>query len=159
MTDPDTSIGFLMTDVSRLLRRNFTRRAQKLGLSQGQWMTLFRIFRQEGVKQVTLAESMEIQPITLARLIDSLQNAGLVDRRRDPDDRRAFRIYLTEKAQPLLKEVQPLLAETKEVALAGFSEKEKTALLQKLSHIKQNLLDAECLSPEQATDRKINKDD
>ncbi|WP_417318543.1 MarR family winged helix-turn-helix transcriptional regulator [Emcibacter sp.] len=159
MTDPDKSIGFLMTDVSRLMRRNFMRRAQELGLSQAQWMTLFRIYRQEGVKQITLAESMEIQPITLARLIDSLQEAGLVDRRRDPDDRRAFRIYLTDKAQPFLKKVEPLLAQTRDAAMAGFSEQEKSELLQKICQIKQNLLDAECPSLEEANDRKDDADD
>ncbi|MFC7050226.1 MarR family winged helix-turn-helix transcriptional regulator [Emcibacter nanhaiensis] len=159
MTDAGKSIGFLMHDVSRLMRRNFLRRAQKLGLSQAQWMTLFRVYRHEGVKQITLAESMEIQPITLARLIDSLEESGLVDRRRDPDDRRAFRIYLTEKAHPFLDEVQPLLEETRETAMVGFTEQEKTDLLQKLSHIKQNLQDAECLALQEANDRNNNDND
>ena len=159
MTDASKSVGFLMHDVSRLMRRNFMRRAQKFGLSQAQWMTLFRIYRQEGVKQITLAESMEIQPITLARLIDSLEEADLVDRRRDPEDRRAFRIYLTEKAQPFLDEVQPLLAETREAAMVGFTEQEKSDLLQKLDLIKKNLLEAECLATDEDNDRNSDRND
>src|SRR3546814_7154100 len=100
--DPDQSIGFLLSDVARLLRRNFTRRAQYLGLSQAQWQALAHLARREGVNQATLAESLEIQPVTLARLVDRLQEKGLVERRPDPADRRAFCLYLTPAAAPLL---------------------------------------------------------
>lgn len=72
MRDPNQSVGFLVNDVARLLRRNFNRRAQELGLSQAQWQALAYLSRQEGVNQVTLAESLDIQPMTLAHLIDRL---------------------------------------------------------------------------------------
>ena len=143
MQNPNTSVGFLMNDVARLLRRDFMRRAQSLGLSQAQCQALAYLSVQEGVKQVTLAESLEVQPITLARLIDRLQEAGLVARRPDPDDRRAFRLYLTPQAEPLLERIWSYAAATRADALAGLSEDARQALIGSLSHIKQNLLDAE----------------
>lgn len=143
MRDPDQSVGFLVNDVARLLRRNFNRRAQGLGLSQAQSQALAYLSRQEGVNQVTLAESLDIQPITLARLIDRLQEAGLVARRPDPGDRRAFRLYLTEDAQPVLERMWDLAAETREEALVGLAGDRKQVLINALRHIKRNLVAAE----------------
>jgi len=143
MQDPEQSVGFLMSDVSRMMRRNFNLRAQALGLSLAQWQALAYLAREEGVNQVTLAERLEIQPITLARLIDRLQEAGLVDRRTDPDDRRAFRLYLTEAAQPLITRMRGYGAETRAEALAGLTRDERDVLVRALLHMKQNLLEAE----------------
>src|SRR3546814_9002902 len=80
--DPDRSLGFLLNDVSRLMRRNLNRRVQALGLTQSQWRALAYLSRQEGINQATLADTLEVQPITLARLIDRLEAAGWVERRR-----------------------------------------------------------------------------
>lgn len=143
MRDPDQSMGFLVSDVARLLRRNFNRRAQELGLSQAQWQALAYLSRQEGVNQVTLAESLEIQPITLVRLIDRLQEAGLVAREPDPEDRRAVRLYLTPAAVPLLARMWSLAAETREEAMAELSEESREMLIETLRRMKQNLVDAE----------------
>lgn len=143
MRNPEKSIGFLINDVARLLRRNFNRRARELGLSQAQWQALAYLSRQEGVNQVTLAETLEIQPMTLARLIDRLQEAGLVVRRADPGDRRAFRLYLTDAAQPLLGRMWDFALETREEAMAGVAEAKKQALIDALCHMRQNLVEAE----------------
>lgn len=143
MAEPDHSLGFLLRDVARLLRRNFSRRAQDLGLSPTQWQALAYLSRQEGVNQATLAESLEVQPISLARLIDRLQEMDLVARRADPDDRRAFKLYLTPKAQPMLERLWSLAAETRGEALAGFSPAQRDHLVEFLVQMKQNLLDAE----------------
>ena len=143
MLDPDQSIGFLLSDVSRLLRRNFHRRAEELGLSQAQWRALAYLSVQEGVKQVTLAESLELQPMTVARLIDRLQESGLVQRRPDPEDRRAFRLHLTAKAQPLLERMWEIAAETRKDAMNGFSEHDREHLADMLKGMKSNLLDQE----------------
>lgn len=143
MPDPEQSLGFLLNDVARLLRRNFNRRAQALGLSQAQWRALAYLSRQEGVNQVTLADSLEVQPITLARLIDRLQDAGLVIRRSDLGDRRAVRLYLTAKAKELLDRMQPLAAETREEALAGLPRESSKRLIETLRRMKQNLVEAE----------------
>ncbi|SLN24353.1 MarR family winged helix-turn-helix transcriptional regulator [Oceanibacterium hippocampi] len=136
-------VGFMLSDVSRLLRRNFLRRAQEHGLTQAQWKALFHLARQEGVNQATLAESMEVQPITLARLIDKLAEAELVERRPDPADRRAFRLFLTAKAKPLLDQMWTLARESREEAMEGLSEAERKALVSGLEHMKERLLDAE----------------
>lgn len=144
MVDPERSVGFLVTGVARLLRRNLNRRAQALGLSQAQWQALAHLSLQEGVNQVTLADSLDIQPISLARLVDRLQEAGLVTRRPDPDDRRAFRLYLTPAAGPLLEQMWELAAETRNEAMAGLEQDREQALIEALRHMKQNLLAAEC---------------
>lgn len=143
MRDPDQSVGFLVNDVARLLRRNFNRRVQELGLSQAQWQALAYLSRQEGVNQVTLAESLEIQPMTLARLIDRLQEASLVARRPDPGDRRAFRLYLTAAARPLLDRMWDLAAETRAEAMAGLPDDGRQALVEALRHMRRNLVAAE----------------
>ncbi len=141
--DPDQSIGFLINDVARLLRRNFDRRVRPLDLSQAQWQALAYLSRQEGVNQITLAESLEIQPITLARLIDRLQEAGWVERRPDPADRRAFKLYLTPMAQPLLSQMWSIAMETREDALSGLSVAARSDLIATLRTVKSNLLAAE----------------
>jgi MarR family transcriptional regulator, transcriptional regulator for hemolysin len=143
VVDPDSSIGFLVGDVARLLRRNFNRRAQALGLSQAQWRALAYLSRQQGVSQASLADRLEIQPITLVRLLDRLQAAGLVTRRPDPHDRRAFRLYLTDRAQPLLARVWSIAAQTREQALAGMPIQRQRMLIKSLQHLRQNLLQAE----------------
>ncbi len=143
MVDPDSSIGFLVGDVARLLRRNFNRRAQALGLSQAQWRALAYLARQQGVSQASLADRLEIQPITLVRLLDRLQAAGLVTRRPDPHDRRAFRLYLTDRAQPLLARMWSIAAQTREQALAGMPIQRQRMLIKSLQHLRQNLLQAE----------------
>jgi MarR family transcriptional regulator for hemolysin len=143
MHDPEQSVGFLLHDVARLLRQNFNRRAQALGLSQAQWRALAHLSRQEGINQVTLAERLEIQPITLARLIDRLQEADLVERRPDRDDRRAFRLYLTPTAQPLLAMMWSLAGETREEAMTGVPAERRRMLVEALQQMKQNLIAAE----------------
>jgi len=143
MHDPDQSVGFLVNDLARLLRRNFNRRAQELGLSQAQWQALAYLSRQEGVNQVTLAESLEVQPMTLVRLIDRLQEAGLVARRPDLDDRRAFRLYLTAAAEPLLDQMWALAGKTRDEAMVGMRDDTKQMLIEALRHVKRNLIEAE----------------
>lgn len=140
MQDVEQAIGFLISDVARLLRKNFNRRAQELGLSLAQCRALAYLSRQEGVNQVTLADSLEIQPITLVRLIDKLQEMGLVTRKPDPADRRAIRLYLTTKAKPLLNRMWELSAETREEASTSISPERRNALIATLNSMKQNLL-------------------
>src|SRR5688572_2340747 len=97
--DPDRSLGVLIGDVARALRRNFDRRLQSLGLTQAQWRAIVHVKRMEGMSQVALADCLEAQPITVARLIDRMESAGWIERRSDPLDRRAVRLYLTTKSQ------------------------------------------------------------
>jgi MarR family transcriptional regulator, transcriptional regulator for hemolysin len=138
-TDPNQSIGFLIYDVSRLLRRNFHQRVQSLGLTQAQWRAITHIAHGEGCNQISLAEILEVKPITLSRLIDRLQASGWVERRTDPDDRRVMRLYLTEKARPLQEKMQELALQTRRQALADLSEEEYGQLFGILKKMKANL--------------------
>lgn len=151
MRNPDESVGFLVGDVARMLRRNYNQRAQEHGLSLAQWQTLAYLSRREGVNQVTLADSLEIQPITLARQIDRLQEAGLVARRPDPADRRAFRLYLTDAAQPLLERMWGYAAATRAEAMAGLSDSDREVLIRALRHMKNNLQEADGRTVEDVT--------
>ena len=119
--DPNRAIGFLVSDIMRLMRRDFSRRALPLDMTEGQWRVLARLSGNEGLSQAALAELMEVQPITLVRLIDRLEAAGLVERRPAPKDRRAFQMFLTSKAQPIIDRIWDFAHETREEALAGLS--------------------------------------
>lgn len=133
------SIGFLISDVSRLLRRRFDERARALGATRTQWKALAHISRNEGLHQGGLAELLEVEPITLCRLVDRLEEAGMVERRRDPADRRAWRLFLTDKARPVLDRMRDIADELTEQTLAGVSPGQVAALTATLEHIRANL--------------------
>ena len=137
---PEQTLGFLLFEVLRLLRRNFGRRVQ---LTQVQWRALAFLSRNEGINQAGLADLLEVRPITLARLIDRMEEAGWVERQRDPGDRRAVRLYLTKQALPLMETMRKLNGETLKQALAGLSKSARTQLIETLHTIKDNLLAAE----------------
>jgi MarR family transcriptional regulator for hemolysin len=137
--DPDRSLGVLISDVARLLRRNFDRRLQSLGLTQAQWRAIVHVSRTEGMNQVALAECLEAQPITVARLIDRMESAGWIERRNDPLDRRAVRLYLTPKCQPILAEIHARAAEMMSDGVVGLSASAQKQLFEHLQRMKQNL--------------------
>jgi MarR family transcriptional regulator for hemolysin len=139
-TWPRLTLGSMLNDTARLLRRNFNRRVQSLGLTQAQWRLLARIAIDEGAKQAQLAEVLEMQPISVARLIDRMEAAGWVERRRDPTDRRAVNLYLTEKAQPILDELWQRAEETQSIALTGMSQSARDQLLRSLETVRTNLI-------------------
>lgn len=145
--EPEGAFGFLLHDVARLLRRNFNRRVQALGLTQAQCRVILHLSRNEGIQQVALAEILEVQPITLVRLLDKLQAAGLVERRRDPSDRRAFCLSLTASAYPLLEQIWALAAETRAESVRGLSEADLAGFFATLHTMKDNLLRTESGQP------------
>ena len=144
-TGKDT-IGFLLNDAARLMRKDFERRTRSVGLTRAQWQTLFHLARNEGCNQVTLADLLEVEPITLARVVDKLEACGLVERRPDPSDRRARLLFLGERAHPLLEQLRALGAETREIALAGISDDERTLLMTLLTKMRANLTGREAAS-------------
>jgi len=139
---PEREIGYLLADLSRLLRREFDRRVRDLGLTQSQWRAIGRLSREEGVNQATLAERLEMRPITIARLIDRMQAAGWVKRESDAADRRAVRLFLTPKAKPILAEMQARADEVLEVLFAGIPSATRSKVAQTLERMKQNLISA-----------------
>ena len=135
----EDGIGYLLVDTARLLRRDFDRRAQAHGLTQAQCRVIGNLSRNPGISQAALAEAIEVTPITLARLIDRMAAAGLVERRPHPQDRRAVQLFLTDRCQPLRANVLELGAATKAAALEGLTADEIDALRATLSKIKSNL--------------------
>jgi MarR family transcriptional regulator, transcriptional regulator for hemolysin len=136
---PNRELGFALHDVARLLRTYSDQRARELGTTRAQWAVLSRLQRCEGAKQNELADALDLAPITLGRLIDKLTAAGLVERRDDATDRRANRLYLTEKAAPALKELGALAEDLMGRALAGVDESTIGAMHEGLITMKANL--------------------
>jgi MarR family transcriptional regulator for hemolysin len=137
--DPERSFGFILHDIARLMRKRFDQRARALGLSRSQWQVLAHLSRHQGINQSGLAEILEIENITLGRLIDRMEEAGWVERRPDPNDRRARRLYMTEKVEPMMERMRALAEETRNEALIGLPSAEREALLDMLTHVRANL--------------------
>jgi len=136
MTD---SIGFLISDTARLVRRRFDERARAIGVTRPQWRTLTMVSRHEGINQGGLADLLEVEPITLCRMVDRLEEAGHLERRRDPTDRRAWRIYLTDSARPLLDQLRAIAEALFEQALEGIDAAERAQLTRTLDQLRTNL--------------------
>ena len=137
--DPDSNVGFLLHDVSRLLRMRFDRRARAVGLTRAQWRVLAHLAPRQGINPSSLAEILEVENITLGRHIDRLEDTDWVVRRRDPGDRRAWRLFLTDKSRPVLDQMEVLAAETQEEAMADLSDGERDRLLKLLLTMKRSM--------------------
>jgi MarR family transcriptional regulator, transcriptional regulator for hemolysin len=132
-------IAFNLMDVARMMRTYADQRARQFGISRAQWGVLVRLDRQEGLKQSELAEILDLQPISLTRLLDRLAENELIERRPDPNDRRANRLYLKPAARPLLDKLGKLGAEMMEEVMAGLDRKANERLLRDLGLMKDNL--------------------
>src|SRR5258708_2841649 len=141
-TRNNRELAFAINDVARLLRTYADHAAARYGMNRAKWAVLARLDRFEGLKQAELAEMLDLQPISLTRLLDGLADSGLIERRPDPDDRRAKRLYLTADARPLLERLTELGEDLMETALAGLDRAEVAALLARLSTVKENLRQA-----------------
>jgi MarR family transcriptional regulator for hemolysin len=101
----DNDLLVLVYDLARLMRVRADQRARQRGMTRAQWVILHWLERKPGISQSELATLVEVEPITVARLIDRLESRGFVERRADPKDRRINRLHLTETAIPLLDEI------------------------------------------------------
>jgi MarR family transcriptional regulator, transcriptional regulator for hemolysin len=133
--DLERSFGFLVNDVARLFGRRFDHNGRRLGLTRAQCRTLGYLARNEGINQAGLADLLEIRPMTLVRQIDRMEEAGWIERRPDPADRRARRLYLTGKARPILGRIWSVANETRDEALARLSAAEATTLIDLLQRV------------------------
>lgn len=131
--------SLLIHDIARLTKKYFDRRARMLDLTRAQWLALATLRRCPGIHQVDLADKLEVEPMTVARLIDRLEEAGFVERKTDKSDRRSKKLYLTKRAQGLMSKLRALALETRSEALMGISEKEHETLVGILHKIKYNL--------------------
>lgn len=139
MPSRQDSLGFLLAETLHLLRRAFRQRLGSNPLTLAQARALVYVSRNEGVRQVDLAELLEVQPITLARLIDQLAEAGLVERRPDPGDRRAYKITLTSAAAPHLANIEQVAASIQTEALRGLDPQQAAGVMHALRTIRGNL--------------------
>ena len=139
--DLDRSFGFLVNDVARLYGRRFLHNGKRLGLTRAQARTLGYLARNEGINQAGLADLLEIRPMTLVRQIDRMEDAGWIERRLDPGDRRARRLFLTAKAWPVLGRIWNVANATRDEVLAGLSPEEAGQLIDMLHRVHTTLSD------------------
>lgn len=132
--------AFLMADTSRLFRRAFDARARCLGATGQQWRVLVTVFRNPGINQGNAAEIIEVEPITLSRMVDRLQDAGLIERRADPSDRRAWCLHLTDKALPLIDAMRLIAEDLIDSAFEGFTPQERDDFTATIDRFRDNLL-------------------
>lgn len=128
---------FQLVETSRLLRTYVDQRARQHGTTRAQWGVLARLRRQEGLNQAALAELMDLQPISLARLLDRLQGQNLIERREDPADRRAYRLYLTPAGRALVDELDEVRTEIAQEVLGGVDDDSILAALDALAAIRE----------------------
>jgi MarR family transcriptional regulator for hemolysin len=133
------SLGYLISDTGRILRKAFDERARRIGITRPQWRVLARLNREPGLKQASLAELLEVEPISLSRMIDRLQDAGMVERRSDPHDRRAWCLHLTEKAAPVVTQMQALADELHRDMMSGMGAAAHDQLAELLTRTRDNL--------------------
>jgi len=106
--DQSPTLGSLLNEVSRLIRKKFDQRAKDLALTRAQYYLLAKLSRNEGINQVGLADLLEVEPISAARLVDRMEAGGWVVRRPDPADRRARRLFLTAKSRPVIERMRKI---------------------------------------------------
>ena len=128
----------VLYDVARLYRRDFHRHTRAHGTTRAQWQVLATLARNEGIRQINLADLLDIEPITLVRLLDRLEETGLVERRADPTDRRARTLHLTDAAAPVIAQIRDVGLQCRAVGLTGLSKDEQGQLLALLQRIRMN---------------------
>jgi MarR family transcriptional regulator, transcriptional regulator for hemolysin len=140
MRRPMENFAFEVAETARLIRREANKRAAVLGATKAQWRVLARLHRTgDGIRQIELADALDVEPITLCRMIDRLEEAGLVERRRDDSDRRAWRIHLTAAAAPVLTRLEAMGVAFNADILAGISPADREAAQRVLARIRHNL--------------------
>ena len=130
---------FLLHDVARLLRVDADKRARQQGMTRAQWGILIWLTRQPGISQKELAEFLEVEPITVARLIDRLEARGMVERRPDPRDRRIWRLHLLPPAHEMLDEIGAQRADLKRVLTSGIDRQSIDIITEVLQRMKATL--------------------
>ena len=140
MTSSTDSIGFMLNDVARLMRRRFEQRTARLGFTRAQWQVLVYLARNEGIHQAGLADLMDVEPISLMRILDKLQARGLIERRQHPKDRRVWLLFLTPEAHPSLAVLRQLGDLTRAEALAGIPEADRERMVELLDTMRTNLI-------------------
>ena len=137
--EDESYIGFVISDVARLLRTVFDRRVREVGLTRAQWLVLTRLHRRPGASQSELSEMLEVEKATAGRMIDRLEANGWVVRKADPRDRRINRLYLTDEAERTHMAIRPIAEATVDDALAGLSARQRDTLTDLMGRVKSEL--------------------
>lgn len=132
-------LAFVISDVARLFRKRFDERNRSCGITGPQMRALLIIMRIPGINQGALAERLDVEPITTCRMLDRLEQSGLVERRRDPQDRRAWQLYLTPTAEPITKTLQTIGGDLLEDSLDGIDQATRGLVMTALGQIRDNL--------------------
>ena len=132
------TLPFEIGETAHALRKAFDRRAVGMGVTRAQWKVLFRLERQPGLRQIELADMLDIEPITLSRIVDRLEEGGLVERLADPADRRAWRLHVTARAQPLIEKLRGVADEMIAEAFAGIDPKDIAITRAVLTRVREN---------------------
>jgi len=136
--DLSRNFGFLISDVARLMRKNFDSRVKEIGLTRSQWWLLNHLFRADGITQAELAETLEIERSSTGKLLDSLELKGWIKRVVDKKDRRSKRVFLTKEVEPIIKKMRGIAKKVREVSLGNLSSKQDD-FVDMLIEIKNNL--------------------
>src|SRR5439155_25171042 len=139
MTDRLRNFGFLLKEVSRRYVMRFERHAREISLNLQHAKALVRLEKNQGVSQAKLAEVADVDAMTMVRIIDRMEQDGLLERRPDPADRRVRCLYLTPKATPLLDEIWRLADQTRAEVLAGICEADRDVFMDVLERIHENI--------------------
>jgi MarR family transcriptional regulator for hemolysin len=132
------TLPFEISETAHALRKAFDRRAVGMGVTRAQWKVLFRLERQPGLRQIELADMLDIEPITLSRIVDRLEEAGLVERVADPADRRAWRLHVTARAQPLIEKLRAVADEMIAEAFGGIDPQQIAVTRSVLTRVREN---------------------
>jgi MarR family transcriptional regulator, transcriptional regulator for hemolysin len=149
--DPLKTIGYLLKDVTRRYAARFERHAEEVSLTLLQCKVLVYLSKNEGASQVRLCDLTEIEPMTMVRILDRMEADKLLERRPDPADRRARRLYLTRKAARALAEIDRISEATRNEFFAGVSKADREAFLKVLEHVHQNACALDAATPAPAT--------
>lgn len=148
------NLGFLIGDISRLIRRTFDKRAKAIGVTRPQWRVLTWLQRHEGINQSALADMLELDAMTLCRMVDRLQAAEMVERRPDPADRRAWQLFLTSKGSALTEQLTPIGEQLLQEAMTALTDQDQQQLQDLLELVRCNLQDID--DADQAMKRVVN---
>ena len=132
------TLPFEIGETAHALRKAFDRLAVGLGVTRAQWKVLFKLSRKPGLRQVELADMLDLEPITLCRIVDRLEEGGLVERSRDPEDRRAWRLNVTQKARPLIEKLRAVGADLVDQVFDGIDPKDIETARKVLAQAREN---------------------
>ncbi len=138
--DSERSLGVIIAEISRLARKEFDRRVRHLGLTRAQWLFLYHLAQCPGSTQTELADRLQLEKITVSRHAERLLRAGWIERRNDVQDRRAYHLFVSREAGPLVSRLSRTAAELRDQYFAGLPRSRRDALIDDLLHIKANLL-------------------